>query len=132
MKKTIIYTFAFLTLMVVDSCKKNNTRGEATIVVFLKHHGKIIKNHVGYPDTVFVKFKASDLPGTTPDKFDTYFVGEAGEDHVHCEGLRAGKYYLYGVGMDSTGPYRVKGGMAVNIKWKERKKEIDTDLAVSE
>lgn len=114
------------------SCKKNGLGGEATVVVFLQHHGKTIPNHVGYPDTVFVKFKANDAPGVNPSDYDTYFVGEAGEDHVHCEGLRAGKYFFYGVGMDSTGPYRVTGGQAVKIKWSERKKEMDVNLAVSE
>ncbi|MCW3077826.1 MAG: hypothetical protein JWO32_2435 [Bacteroidetes bacterium] len=123
----LLVTFIFF-----SSCKKNGLGGDATVVVFLKHHGRIIKNHIGYPDTVFVKFKATDLPGTTPDKFDTYFVGEEGEDHIHCVGLKPGKYYFYGVGMDSAGPYRVNGGVAIKISWSQRKKEIDTDLAVSE
>jgi hypothetical protein len=114
------------------SCKKNALGGDADVVVTLKHHGKIIKNHVGYPDTVFVKFNATDLPGTGPDKFDTYFVGEVGEEKVLCENLRAGKYYFYGVGMDSAGPYRVTGGLAVKIKWAERKKKLNIDLAVTE
>ena len=132
MKNKIILALTIGALLTVSSCKKNGLGGEATIVVFMKHHGNIIKNHVKYPDTVFIKFSATELPGTTPDKFDTYFVGEEGEDHIHCKGLRAGKYYMYGVGMDSTGPYRVKGGAAIKIAWSDRKKEIDTDLAVSE
>jgi hypothetical protein len=124
--------FLLLALCICVSCKKNGTGGNATLVVFPQHHGRTIKNHVGYPDTIFVKFKATSLPGTTPDKFDTYFVGEPGEDHVHCVGLLPGKYYLYGVGMDSSGPYRVTGGLAVKIKWSQRKKEMDIDLAVTE
>ena len=109
------YLLFFCFLLIVFSCKKNGLGGEATVVIFMKHHGNLIKNKVTYPDTIYVKFNSTDLPGTTPDKFDTYFVGEAAEDHVHCKGLRAGKYYFYGVGMDSTGPYRVKGGAAVKI-----------------
>ncbi|MGZ3898860.1 MAG: hypothetical protein ACXVNM_02605 [Bacteroidia bacterium] len=132
MKNKITLVLLTVILGISISCKKNGLGGDATVVVFMKHHGNIIKNHVGYPDTIFIKFKATDLPGTTPDKFDTYFVGEAGEDHIHCVGLRPGKYYFYGVGMDSTGPYRVKGGVAIKINWSERKKEIDTDLAVTE
>ncbi len=131
MKRKIILTL-ITSAVFFAGCKKNGLGGEATIVAFLKHHKVSIKNLVTYPDTVFVKFNATDLPGTTPDKFDTYFIGKAGEDHVHCEGLRAGKYFLYGVGLDSTGPYRVKGGVAVKITWSERKKELDTDLAVFE
>lgn len=132
MKSKSIFTLIVGTVIAFVACKKNSLGGEATLVISMKHHGTIIKNHVGYPDTVFVKFKATDLPGTSPDKFDTYFVGKVGENYIHCKGLRAGKYYLYGVGMDSTGPYRVKGGMAIKISWIERKKEINTDLAVSE
>jgi hypothetical protein len=131
MKNKIALTLIAVAI-VMGSCKKNGLGGDATIVVFLKHHGNIIKNHRTYPDTVFVKYKASDLPGTTPDKFDTYFVGEIGEDHVHCEGLLPGKYFLYGVGIDSTGPYRVSGGIAIKIAHSQRKKEIDVDLAVTE
>jgi hypothetical protein len=128
------FSLLILTAIILGagSCKKNGLGGDATLVVSMKHHGSVIKNHYGYPDTIFVKFKATDLPGTTPDKFDTYFIGKPGEDHVHCEGLRPGKYYLYGVGIDSAGPYRVKGGAAVRIKWGERKEEIDVDLAVAE
>ncbi|MBA3664037.1 MAG: hypothetical protein H0W61_07500 [Bacteroidetes bacterium] len=132
MKNKITLLLIAGALILCGSCKRNGLGGEATLVVFMKHHGNIIKNHKSYPDTIFIKFKAKDLPGTTPDKFDTYFVGEEGEDHIHCRGLRAGKYYLYGVGIDSTGPYRVKGGLAVKINWSERKQEIDTDLPVSE
>lgn len=132
MKNKNILIILSALLIALTACKKNGLGGNATVVVFMKHHGNIIKNHYGYPDTIFVKFKASDLPGTTPDKFDTYFVGEPGEDHIHCVGLRPGKYYFYGVGMDSTGPYRVKGGAAIKIKWSEREKELDRDLAVTE
>lgn len=132
MKNKIILILLSGSVFFFLSCKKNGLGGEATIVVFMKHHGNIIKNHINYPDTVFIKFKATDLPGTSPDKFDTFFVGEAGENHIHCTGLRAGKYFLYGVGFDSTGKYRVKGGAAIKIAWTDRKKEIDTDLAVSE
>jgi hypothetical protein len=130
-KRTNLITLSIL-ILICSACRKGGTGGDATVVVFMKHHGNVIKNHHGYPDTVFVKFNSKELPGTTPDKFDTYFVGEAGEDHIHCENLKAGTYFFYGVGIDSSGPYRVTGGMAVKIKWSERKKEIDTDLAVTE
>ncbi len=131
MNNKIVLTLVAIAI-VMGSCKKNGLGGDATLVVVLKHHGNIIKNHRTYPDTVFVKYRASDLPGTTPDKFDTYFVGKVGEDHVHCEGLLPGKYFLYGVGIDSTGPYRVDGGVAIKIAHSQRKKEIDVDLAVVE
>jgi hypothetical protein len=59
-------------------------------------------------------------------------VGEAGEDHVHCEGLHAGTYFLYVTGFDSSINSRVTGGMSVKIKYKERKDEIALDVSVTE
>jgi hypothetical protein len=119
-------------LILFASCAKEGTGGDATLVVFLKHHTKVIPNKAWYPDTVFVKFNAKELPGTKVSDFDTYFVGEAGEDHVHCEELKWGDYYLYGVGFDTTISQKVSGGMAVKIKRKDRKAETDIDLAVTE
>ncbi|MFL5752600.1 MAG: hypothetical protein ACJ76F_04275 [Bacteroidia bacterium] len=132
MKAIKLLLIAMSILLINVSCKKAGTGGKATIVTFLKHHGKTIPSVSGHPDTVFVKFNANELPGTKASDFDTYFIGEVGEDHVHLEELKKGKYYLYGVGWDTDINQRVTGGMAIKIKWSERKKEIDTDLAVTE
>ncbi|MEI7802739.1 MAG: hypothetical protein WCI97_08865 [Bacteroidota bacterium] len=134
MKSILSVTLCFLIscLIIFSSCKKAGTGGKATLVVFLQHHGKTIPNHIGYPDTVFVKFNAKELPGTTAADFDTYFIGEVGEDHVHCEELKPGNYFIYGAGMDTTGPYRVTGGIAVKIKGSDKANEIDTNLPVTE
>jgi len=121
----------FLTILLLFSCSKPGTGGNATLVVFPQHNGKAINNHVGYPDTVFLKFGAKELPGLHGSDYDTYFVGTGREDHVNCTGLKAGQYYLFGVGFDSTGLYRVAGGMSYKIKYKERKSETDVNLAVS-
>ena len=122
---------ALCTALVISSCCKEGTNGDATLVVFAKRNGTIIKNHVGYPDTVYVKFNTKDLPGTHVEDFDTYFVGETGEDHVHCEKLKCGDYFLFVAGFDSSINSRVTGGLHIKIKHKERKNEIDTDVDVS-
>ena len=132
MQTKIKNLFLILSVMFITSCAKEGLGGDATLVVFLKHHGSIIKNHVGYPDTVFVKYNSKESPGITAANYDTYFIGEEGEDHVHCHNLKWGNYFIYGVGIDSAGPYAVMGGMAVKIKRSERKEEIDIDLAVME
>ncbi len=85
--------------------------GNLTVAAQLKHHTLVIENHAGYPDTVFVKFNTQDLPGTSPADYDTFFVGEAGEDHVHMAGLKCGDYFLYAAGFDSTINERVTGGI---------------------
>jgi len=132
MKHILKFSLTISLFAFIFSCSREGTGGDATIVTFLKHHGSPIKNHVGYPDTVYVKFNAKDAPSGGLSKYDTYFVGEVGEDHVHLPGLKWGDYYIYGCGYDSTVMSRVIGGMHVKIKRSERKKEIDTDLAVSE
>jgi hypothetical protein len=127
--KTILSAFLIFS---IAACKKAGLGGDAILSVTLNHHGTIIKNHVGYPDTVFVKFNADELPGTNPSDFDTYFIGEVGENHVHCNGLKKGNYFLFGTGIDSSGPYRVTGGQAIKIKNRDKDGEIAVDLSVTE
>lgn len=132
MKKILISSSILFSLFAIASCCKEGANGDATIVVFLKHHGNVIPNNANHVDTVWVKFNAKDSPGSGTDKYDTYFVGEAGEDHVHCHDLKCGDYFLFGTGLDTTIGMRVSGGAHIKIKHKERKDEIDTDLAVTE
>jgi hypothetical protein len=120
-----------------NSCKRAGTDGDTTLIVYAKHHGVIIPNYPGYPDTVYVKFNAKDLPADPTHDYDAIFVGEAGEDHVHCEGLHTGTYFLYVTGWESPSAHppsgrRVYGGMSVKIKYKERKSEISVDVPVTE
>ncbi|CAN5909508.1 hypothetical protein BH11BAC7_BH11BAC7_05750 [soil metagenome] len=128
--------FLAICLFAISSCKKAGIDGDATLVVFAKHHGTIIPNHASYPDSVYVKFNAKDLSNDPTHDYDAVFVGEAGEDHIHCEGLHAGTYFLYVTGWDTTlNPplgQRVSGGISVKIKHSERKEEIDTDVPVTE
>lgn len=128
--------FLAITLLAVTSCKKAGTDGATTIVVFPQHHGRAIPNHQGYPDSVYVKFNATDLPSDPTHNYDAVFVGEIGEDHVHCDSLHTGKYYLYATGWDTTlnvpTGERVFGGMAIRIKYKDRKTEIDLNVPVTE
>lgn len=141
MKKTILFLSLLVLIVGVQSCKKKckeaGLGGNLTVVAFLQHHTKPIINHVGYSDTVYVKYNTQDFPGVTvPHEnppltgFDTYFVGEEGEDHVHLEGLKCGDYYIYGVGMDTTGPYRVLGGIPFSTD--KESGEVDLNLPVSE
>lgn len=114
------------------SCRKAGTGGDAALMIYAEHHGLRIINHVGYPDTVFLKFNTNDFPGTKASDYDTYFIGTPREDFIHCHGLKAGKYYVYVTGMDSTGPFRVMGGLPLRIKNSERKDEIMLTVPVTE
>lgn len=114
------------------SCSKEGTGGKATVVVYPVHHSSPIINHVGYPDTVYVKFNTRDLPGTSPSDYDTYFVGDPRTDHVDCKNLRWGDYYFLVAGYDSSILSRVIGGAHVKIRQRDRKDSQNATISLSE
>jgi hypothetical protein len=130
----IILSLGVMALAVTgfSSCKKAGRGGDATLVVAPKHHGTPITSTALYRDSVFVKFNAEDLPSDPTNNYDALFVGEPGETHVNCPGLKAGKYYIYATGRESSSGERVTGGVSVKIKYKERKDEIEVDVPVTE
>lgn len=132
MRRGIMASFIVLSVLLFNACCKEGLNGKIDLIITPKHHNTIIKNHVGYPDTVFVKYDAEELPGTVPDAFDTFFVGVVGTQTVECKGLKCGKYYLFVTGMDSSGPYRVKGGIAIKLKNKDKKSPVEMDVAITE
>ncbi|MEP7171730.1 MAG: hypothetical protein ABI855_20320 [Bacteroidota bacterium] len=113
------------------TCQLAGSGGATTIVAHLQHHGKPILNRANYRDTAYVKFNATELPGTSPWLFDLTFVGDdVGEDHVHLDGLKAGKYYIYMVGFDTTISQRVTGGMPYTLT--QTAGEVNVNFAVTE
>lgn len=129
MKLSVLLLFALLCLA---SCRKAGTGGDASLMVYLQHHGNAVINHVGYPDTVFLKFNVDELPGTRPSDYDVFFAGTPRENFILCDGLKAGKYFVYAVGYDSIWGARVKGGVPLKIKYAERKHQISLTLPVTE
>jgi len=127
MKSLLKYIIIFSIFFAFSACKKNSTGGKTKITVYPAHHGKPI-----YGATVYVKFNTNDMPSDPTSNYDLKVVGEENEEHVHIEGLRYGKYYLYAVGYDPEISETVVGGAPLTIKWKERKNSIDFDIAVSE
>lgn len=103
--------------------------GNLTVVATLAHHGLTIPNDSLYPDTVWVKFGVSDW-ANAPAGYDLRVIGEYPEDHVHIEGLKCGKYYLYGSGYDATIQMVVKGGKPFETSQTDG--EVSTTIAVVE
>ena len=133
MKKNIFSNALLIVLFSFGiSCKKAGLAGDNIVVASPQHHGKAIYSlsTPNYRDTVYVKFNAVELPGTKPSNFDKVFIGEVGEEHVHIRGLQIGKYFLYGVGWDSTMSMRVSGGIAIELK--ELTAETEINIPVSE
>ena len=112
-----------------DTTCKAGTGGNLTIVAKLAHHGTVIPNDSLHPDTVWVKFDASDW-SNAPQGYNLRLIGEFPEDHVHIEGLQCGKYYLYGSGFDTSINMVVKGGKPIDTDQKDG--ELVTTIAVTE
>ena len=112
------------------SCEYGGTGGNTTIVVKPQHHGVAIISKVGYVDSAFVKFNATNSPGTSASSYDLVIAGEEGEDHVHIPNLRPGKYYIMMTGFDSTIVQRVSGGIPYTLT--QTSGEVDLAVPVTE
>ena len=112
------------------SCEYGGTGGSTTIVAKPEHHGVPIVSKIGWVDSAYVKFNTEDSPGSTPAAYDLVLAGEEGEDHVHIENMKPGKYYIYMTGFDSTIVKRVSGGIPVTIT--QSSGEVDVAIPVSE
>ena len=156
MKKTIIYTLCIVAAGFFTGCGKKKgcmdpyssnydskaeeddgsctytagTGGNVTIVAKPQHHGVPIISDSLHLDSAFVKFNTSNSPGVNPSNYDLVIVGEAGEDHVHIEGLKRGKYFIYMTGYDPGISQRVTGGIPYEITVTAG--EIDLPVPVTE
>jgi hypothetical protein len=124
MNKFALSAVLMLTATIISCDKKDDKAtcvagigGNLTVVAFPQHHTKPILNKADYPDTVFVKFDTQDAPSN--NIYDTFYVGEAGEDHVHLTGLQCGNYYLFGAGYDTSIHQRVVGGIPFSTDQKD-------------
>lgn len=118
-----------ISIFFIPGCSKKEDYN-VTIVAFPKHHGMPIVSDSLYPDSAFIKFNATNSPGTSPGDFDRIVVGEANEQHVHIEGLKRGKYFIFMTGFDTVISARVTGGIPYEIT--QTSGEIDLDIPVTE
>lgn len=121
----ILFSFA---LIYVASCKKDSatdpttliptcvadTGGTKSIIARLEHHTMNIPNQIANPDTVWVKFNASNW-SDAPNNFSVRYIGVSGEDHINLTNLKCGNYFLYAVGYDTSISSPVFGGINVTL-----------------
>ncbi len=124
MKTKII--LALVTVIILVSCKKEGTGGQATIATIVQHHGKNIPF-----STVYIKYGAKDFPGSDVSKYEANQKTDK-EGHTHFEGLQKGDYYFYAVGYDSAAVTTVRGGVGVKISGKEKKSKLEQFVPVVE
>lgn len=110
-----ILALAATAVVSFSACKDDNdciggSGGSLSIVAKLEHHGINIPNDSLRPDTVWVKYNASDW-GNAPQGYDLRVIGNYPEDHIHLDGLKCGKYYLYAAGWDNSINMEVRGGI---------------------
>ena len=124
-KYSPIFCFLFLVLLFAGCTKFNEGfTGTSRIYGTVKHHDDPIPNAI-----VYIKFKATELPGLNPEDYDESVVADdAGAYDI--TGLGAGEYYLFGIGYDSSISEAVIGGIPIMIK-KDGNEEM-TDIPVTE
>ena len=140
MKSSIFALISLSSFVLMSaSCKKKDnctagTDGTLTVAIFPQHHGKAIPNREDYRDTVYLKFCTQEQmaldANKVPTDYDAVFIGEGDEDHVHIEGLSPGDYYIFINAYDTTGPYRVFGGIPFSTE--QTSGEVDLNVPVSE
>lgn len=125
-KKLIITILLTGSIALISSCKKDDTGGDAEI------HAKIFRGltPIVGTTTLYVKFGAKTEPVELTTNYDLKLSGEPDDNHVHVEDLCPGSYYLYAEAFDSTQMIPVSGGVAITIKWAERKKMKEVSIQV--
>lgn len=115
------------------SCEYGGTGGNTELTVFPQHHGVAIVSDtagaIDHPDSAYVKFNAVESPGTNPAQYDLRLQGEPGHNHVHIEGLKPGKYFIFITGYDPAAGY-VRGGIPYTLTASSG--EVDLNVPVSE
>lgn len=104
------------------SCQKNKLGGGSVIKGTVVHHSRFIANA-----RVFIKFNATEFPGTDTTKYDAVVSADAaGNYNISCY---QGSYFIYGFGYDDQIQKAVKGGIPVKLRYNETK---SLDLPITE
>ncbi len=118
--KKILFLF-YLSLFLI-SCKKNQLGGKSIIEGKVAHHSAAVANA-----TVYIKFNATEFPGTDVNNYDVQLVTDAdGNYKINCY---QGNYYLFGYGYDAGVKEFVRGGVPVKIRTNEM---LQIEVAVTE
>lgn len=125
--KLAFYTGSLAMLAIASCGRKDDTTiggkgGKAVLNITPRHHSKNIDSC-----KVYIKYNVSDKPLTYDDSVWCKKVGDA--PVATFEGLKKGKYYLYGYGWDPSIEEAVDGGAPYEIK---EEASLSYNLAVTE
>lgn len=124
--KTPAQAFAMVFLFSLGlfvGCKPGDG-GNATITGQVKHHDELIPGA-----QVYIKYGAEEQPSALSDYDDQTTASTVDATYIF-EGLRKGKYYIYGSGFDEAFDEDVVGGIPVRITGKDE--ILQTDIPVTE
>jgi hypothetical protein len=111
---SIVATIAFTSCERKEPVEIAGKGGKANIVAVPRHHGKFINEC-----TMYIKYNTNDLPSPTfnPSLYDDSLrcTVADGKPSANFTGLKKGKYYIYGVGMDTALSIKVEAGKPVTI-----------------
>jgi hypothetical protein len=128
----------FLVAIGITACKKDEKEcvagdgGSVNLVASPEHNSVPIISKSSYPDSAFLKFNTQDFPGDDPALYDLVAVGDAMENHVHLNGLKCGKYYIYMTAFDSSALKRVTGGTSFEIEEETGEVRVTVPVAATE
>jgi hypothetical protein len=119
MNRVLLAALLILTV-VFSSCKKDElcvggSGGSAGLILYPVHHTEPIFSTPNVPNVAFIKYNASEFPGTDPSAYDIVVFGEPGTDFIEIGGLRCGTYYVYMSGYDPAILQGVSGGIPIRI-----------------
>jgi hypothetical protein len=99
--KTKLIILLLLIVTTSFSCKKKSKAGlggNANLKVAAQHHGLLIDSC-----TISIKFNSLDAPSDgVYDLTQKVSKGNAGDSYTIFKGLKAGDYYVYGIGWDPS------------------------------
>lgn len=131
--KLVLPAAAVIVALFMNACKHKEedsfqcvagTGGSNSFLVYAIHGDTPLPNYFTHPDTAFVKFGTTVSPGVHPSDYDTFYVSEPGEDHIHCTGLKCGDYFIYRTAWDSVENITRYGSYGISVADTSGLKEI--------
>lgn len=123
MMKNILFSMVLISSFVLIACDDDDETpspctagqgGSLVMKVQFKHHSRPIPGC-----SLWVKPCSGDFPGEDSTAYEIYTKAEDSLTYVHVSGLKPGKYYLYGFGIDSLldpSNWFCKGGIPYTLE----------------